>query len=156
MYRATSAWGCATTPVPIRSLLCAVVFSLVYVSSLTAPPTEEELRDLLHQCRTANTRSGITGLLLYRDSKFLHLLEGERNRVTSLFDKIKLDPRHQEVVVVREREQQEREFPDWSAGFGDLTDRLGWVEVLTGAEGAVVQTDTEAKFIGELLDLFDR
>lgn len=136
--------------------MCTVVFSLIYVSSLTAPPTPEELRDLLHQCRTANDRSGITGLLLYRDSRFLHLLEGERDRVVSLFDKIKVDPRHQEVVVVREREQQERQFPDWSAGFGDLTDRPARVEVSTDTAGAVVQTETEAEFIGELLDLFDR
>lgn len=132
------------------------VFSLVYVSVLTAPLPPAELARLLDRCRRANVVAGVTGLLLLRDGTFLHLLEGDREKVEALFEVIRVDPRHQDVMVVRSRMQDHRQFPGWSLGFGDVVAGRSGIEVSTDLVAQVVQTETEAAFVSELLDLFDR
>lgn len=61
-----------------------------------------------------NAAAGITGLLLFNGRNFLQLLEGERDAVDSLLDRVESDPRHSGVVVVTDLEVAERSFPDWS------------------------------------------
>lgn len=61
-----------------------------------------------------NAAAGITGLLLFNGQNFLQLLEGERDAVDALLDRVETDPRHSGVVVVTDIEVAERSFPGWS------------------------------------------
>lgn len=95
---------------------------LIYVSIATHPFKAEELRELLEVTRRKNTAAGITGLLLYKDGKFMQLLEGRKERVQRLFEWIKTDSRHRDVIRLLAGEEKERSFAEFSMGFENLDD----------------------------------
>ncbi|WP_269543025.1 BLUF domain-containing protein [Cerasicoccus fimbriatus] len=94
------------------------LISLTYKSDALDNISEQVLIDILSSARDYNTRVGITGMLLYGQGKFFQCLEGPADLVKALFnDKISRDDRHRNVVILTEREIDEREFPNWSMGF---------------------------------------
>lgn len=74
--------------------------SLIYVSSAKKAMSDDAIRHLLNQSRTNNLQSDITSMLLYRDGFFMQAIEGEGDKVDYLFDKIAMDDRHEDIVVV--------------------------------------------------------
>jgi hypothetical protein len=96
------------------------MYLLVYVSSAVNLFSEQELTELLTKARLNNQALGITGMLLYKDGNFMQFLEGPKEAVLSLMDKIKRDPRHRGVIVLIQEERAEREFADWEMGFKKL------------------------------------
>lgn len=111
------------------------MYFLIYLSIATQEFTTDELVDLLNVARTHNGEIGITGMLLYKDGRFMQILEGKKETVQSLFKKISNDPRHHKVVTLLEGPCEAREFPDWSMGFrsldsADLSATPGYSEFL--------------------------
>lgn len=96
------------------------VFQLGYASAATHPFTDEELVELLTTSRSNNAGRGVSGLLLYHEGSFLQVLEGEREVVEKLFDKIAEDPRHTNKLLLFRRERVERCFDEWTMGFRHL------------------------------------
>lgn len=96
--------------------------SLVYVSFASHDMSDDELREILEVARRKNKELNVTGMLLYRDGFFIQALEGERNKVDPLYDKIAEDPRHRNVLKVYETEIKHRAFSDWSMGFNKISD----------------------------------
>lgn len=78
---------------------------------------EEELADLLVRARANNKRKAITGMLLYKDGRFIQLLEGHEEQVRDSFERIRQDDRHTAVELLWLRYAQYRDFPDWTMGF---------------------------------------
>ena len=87
---------------------------------MVRPLTDPELVDLLVECRSRNADRGITGLLLYRQGRVLQMLEGDELVVRNLYDRIRMDVRHEHVTNVWAGTASGRRFPDWSMGFEDL------------------------------------
>ena len=102
------------------------LFQLVYESRSNQAFTEEEITRLLDHSREKNRKSGITGILMYRQGVFTQVLEGEESLVRQLFERIAQDPRHREVEIRLAETIQERSFPNWSMGYSrrDLKDLL--------------------------------
>jgi hypothetical protein len=75
--------------------------------------SEPELDTLAAFSADNNERLGITGLLAYNGFNFMQLLEGEAGRIDALMDRIKDDPRHSGIVVVRREPITERECGAW-------------------------------------------
>ncbi len=98
------------------------LLSLVYVSSATTLLSPEQLRSILETSRRNNTRDGISGMLLYKDGNIMQAIEGEADILHHLHAKILRDPRHHSLITLLERPVAERQFPDWSMGFQNLTD----------------------------------
>ena len=73
---------------------------LVYVSTACEPIGDEELAELLEQTRAQNERQSITGMLLYKDGRFIRLLEGQEDDVQDIFEKIRRDERHYNVQLL--------------------------------------------------------
>lgn len=97
---------------------------LIYVSKSCKPLGSDDLKQLLKKIRPRNEIAGISGMLLFDGGSFFQVLEGERTRITTLFEEIKTDPRHHSVVSILERPIRDRQFPDWSMGFAELNDDL--------------------------------
>jgi Sensors of blue-light using FAD len=93
---------------------------LIYVSIATKLFTESELINLLEVSRKNNAAAGVTGMLLYKDKKFMQLLEGEEKEVARIFGKILKDPRHHNVITLRKGQRDERDFSEWLMGFANL------------------------------------
>jgi hypothetical protein len=94
-------------------------YRLIYVSSATRLFSEAELENLLTKSRQSNNSVGITGLLLYKDGNFMQCLEGPKDAVETLMDKIRGDPRHRGIIVLL-AEYAQPEFSEWSMGFKKL------------------------------------
>jgi hypothetical protein len=98
------------------------LITLVYVSTKRREITEDDLKNILNTARTFNPTASITGMLLYRDGFFMQALEGEEDDVKGLFQKIALDERHKNVLMIYSTSIEERTFSDWSMGFNKISD----------------------------------
>lgn len=96
------------------------MYSLVYVSTATKAYGNEELEQILDESRNWNKQVSITGLLLYKAPNFMQFLEGPKEAVLQILGKIKTDPRHHSMIVLRHEERAERLFQSWSMGFQRL------------------------------------
>jgi Sensors of blue-light using FAD len=91
--------------------------SLVFASSAVRLFSHEELVGLLRLSRTNNARLGITGMLLYDSGNFIQAIEGPRDNVDKLFERIRVDPRHKQVTVIMDVPLGERQFKSYTMGF---------------------------------------
>ncbi|HEY0238317.1 MAG TPA: BLUF domain-containing protein [Friedmanniella sp.] len=97
-----------------------MIFTTAYTSEMVRPMSDPELVDLLVESRARNADRGITGLLLYRSGRVLQMLEGDEDVVRTLYDRIRMDVRHQHVTNVWTSNAVERRFPSWTMGFEEL------------------------------------
>ncbi|MDB5267889.1 MAG: hypothetical protein JWP58_929 [Hymenobacter sp.] len=96
-------------------------YQLIYRSIATRLPGDEELARMVEQARINNYSQGITGALFYAEGRFLQVLEGAREPVEALYEYIRHDPRHTEVVRLFGAASTQRLFPHWSLGFGQVS-----------------------------------
>jgi hypothetical protein len=87
----------------------------VIYCSRAAPGVEASAVDrIIETARRVNPAHGITGLLVFGSGMFFQWIEGPRDNVTLLMERIRSDPRHEQVVTLSETEEvRERLFPDW-------------------------------------------
>jgi hypothetical protein len=86
---------------------------LIYVSARTPNCTEKEIQKILASCEKNNAKLDITGVLLYTTEKFVQYLEGEYKTIFSLYDKIKQDDRHKNLVLIYSGPIKDKVFPSW-------------------------------------------
>ena len=108
------------------------MLSIAYVSAAADPVTDDDVAAILSQSRANNERNGLTGALLYHGGRFIQILEGPDEAVHSRFAIISADPRHRIIQTVREKQINERQFPEWTMGFRPLADSS--VKELNGFE----------------------
>jgi len=96
------------------------MFYLIYVNSASAPMNDDELFTLLEQSRENNLKLEVTGMLLYKDGSFMQMLEGGKETVLELFERIKQDKRHKNVISIISDDIRQRNFEYWSMGFCNM------------------------------------
>jgi Sensors of blue-light using FAD len=94
---------------------------IVYASKATHPMLPKDLAEILITARSRNLANGITGILLFRRGHFLQVLEGPREQLNVLLDKLSRDPRHGSVRVLLDEDVSTRAFGAWSMAFQDVT-----------------------------------
>ena len=95
------------------------VHSFGYLSKAKDNFDERDLPAILEVSQRNNRRDGVTGILLYKDGRFLQILEGTESTVRAIAQRIEADERHSEFAVIID-EAMPRLFSDWSMGFADL------------------------------------
>jgi hypothetical protein len=90
---------------------------IIYLSRATTPLPEHALTALLEKSRWHNRQQHITGALLYHQSQFVQLIEGEEGAVTALYAQLLRDPRHGGLLKVADKAIAERSFPSWDMAF---------------------------------------
>jgi len=164
MTAASASWiagscrGCApegvSRPEPGRALTSAlhfhtklrgriegyIVYHLIYTSRTQQTFAAADLKQLLRRSRMNNSSVNVTGMLLYHDSAFLQVLEGDESSVRGLFKRIEKDPRHTAVSILREQKSfgERRIFGDWSMGFADATNNA---KILKGFVDLAIDLD---------------
>lgn len=106
------------------------MYFLIYTSYAGVHFTGDDLKELLIQSRDKNKAISVTGMLLYFDGKFMQLIEGEKQDIKQLYETIRKDMRHHQVITLKEGMVKERFFEDWSMGFKSVSK-----EELAGEEG---------------------
>lgn len=99
-----------------------MLHQLAYMSETEGRWSRADLLELLRLSRAKNTALGITGILLFRDGRFVQLLEGGRDEIDALYDTIRADVRHKDVTLLWRVKSKSRWFADWSMRFRDLED----------------------------------
>ena len=94
--------------------------SLLYVSRsrLSAAETDTEVKRIIAWSRAQNEPLGITGALIFTYTHFAQYLEGPSSAVDELIEKIKGDPRHEDIRIVSTPPFARRLFSNWSMAFG--------------------------------------
>ena len=131
------------------------MFQVVYLSTATREYGKDELKRILEVSRRNNEADGVTGMLCYHDGTFFQMLEGDREKVQQVMERVEKDNRHFGVTVLLEDEVEERTMKDWSMAFRELS--APEASALTGfdhalkASGSSRLSDEELK--GEALGL---
>ena len=110
---------------------------LTYASRANDGVTPEALTAILKASRSHNLDAGITGVLVFSDGIFLQVLEGGRDAVSGLYNRIAQDRRHRDVVLLGYDEIGERRFAGWAMGQANLS-RLNPGVLLKYSERAVL------------------
>ena len=95
---------------------------IIYSSHSIERFSKRDLLDLLHESRAFNSIDGISGVLMHRDGTFVQIIEGEREVIDGLLERILRDPRHRDVKVLLDTPVESRLFADWSMGCADFDD----------------------------------
>ena len=115
------------------------IHNLVYCSRAAPGMDDDSISKIIATAKHHNPRFGITGLLVFGSGIFFQWLEGPRDNVTSLMKIINADPRHSNVVLLREENEiRDRLFPDWGM---ELVEAADIRDVLNDAK----QEATDAK-----------
>ena len=88
--------------------------SLTYTSLARSDLKTSDLDDIHRSARALNAQDGLTGLLIFNGTHFLQIVEGARNVVDLLLERLRRDPRHSGLEVRDERRVRARSFPGWS------------------------------------------
>ena len=94
---------------------------LLYASRAAGSVTPESLLPIMKTSRANNAAQGITGVLIFSDGVFLQLLEGGREAVSALYNRIIRDERHRDVVLLSYDEIGEQRFAGWAMGQANLS-----------------------------------
>ena len=95
------------------------LIELVYASRSNVPRNsgglgvEPEIGRILTQSRRNNEPKEIGGVLCFGNDMFFQCLEGEREAVEKLYNKLHDDPRHRDVTLLRKRSIERRRFKLW-------------------------------------------
>jgi hypothetical protein len=89
---------------------------LMYCSRAVPAVDQEELFSILKKSKANNAKTGVTGALCFSEGIFIQVLEGGRNAVNALYNRIAGDARHKDVVLLAYQEIEERRFAGWSMG----------------------------------------
>jgi hypothetical protein len=101
----------------------ALIYTLVYCSRATAGVDDTAVARIILAAQRDNPRQGITGLLVFGGGIFFQWLEGPRERVLALMQRLRNDPRHTSIVQLSDSEEvRERLFPEWDMELVDTDD----------------------------------
>lgn len=92
-----------------------------YTSLLAPECTGADLVPILTKARRTNPGMQATGILLFHQRSFFQVLEGPRQRIDALYERISGDPRHTRVTRLVHEPIAERSFRDWTMGLMEPT-----------------------------------
>jgi len=93
-----------------------VLVRLMYCSRASSGVDAEELSLILRHSRQSNSEAGVTGMLCCSDGLFIQVLEGGREAVNRLYNRIANDRRHTDVTLLVYEEVSQRRFAGWTMG----------------------------------------
>lgn len=119
------------------------LISLSYISKATQDMGVLALMRLTDQAAQTNQRLGLSGVLFYENQHFGQILEGPREDVLGLWEKIQRDPRHGQVRLLSLEDVDSRRFPSWSMRFFLAKEILQKMPRLVGILDGLPEHDVE-------------
>lgn len=97
---------------------------VMYISDYARPINylEDDLTQILASAISHNQTHDITGVLFFDNGKFIQILEGTKQELNALLERIKLDTRHKNFKLLMDEPIDKREIQDWSMKAFDLTE----------------------------------
>ncbi|HEA21367.1 hypothetical protein LCGC14_0708390 [marine sediment metagenome] len=101
-----------------------MIYELTYESVAEDDVSIDEINKILTASRANNKHIDITGCLVYYNRRFIQILEGTKEKVLDLYNKIEKDSRHREVRIIAENPTGERTFPEWGMAYFPIDDNF--------------------------------
>ncbi|NER18311.1 BLUF domain-containing protein [Spongiivirga citrea] len=99
-----------------------MIHSLCYFSTADSSLGTNDFEELFEYVVTKNTSQEITGVLVYGQGNFMQIMEGPKKKIISIFNRIKEDNRHHNVIKVIEKDYPDRIFGKYDYGFKVVKD----------------------------------
>ena len=101
------------------------MYRLVYVSTAVEGLSDEDIESILNVSQSNNDERYVTGFLAHNGSNFMQALEGAREEVDEIYNRIVNDKRHFGVARIIGEPVTTRAFPDWSMNYHRVDDDEG-------------------------------
>jgi Sensors of blue-light using FAD len=94
------------------------MYRLIYLSTVSdSSISDSDLNELLVSSQKKNRENDISGILLHINGEFIQVLEGTKEAVLDLFEIIKRDKRHKNVIAFDEKVVTKRYFTGYFMAF---------------------------------------
>lgn len=93
------------------------VYRVIYTSRAASPLSGADLKAIFNDARSSNSEHGVTGVLMYAESSFVQILEGEQFVVRRLVEKIQADSRQCDMEILLQEAIEERAFSTWEMAY---------------------------------------
>jgi len=90
--------------------------TICYISNFARDLRKNTIIELIDSIKKNNSNNNITGLLILKNRYFFQILEGDSEQIDSLFNKIKVDPRHKTIITLLDTTIEGRIFNDYNGG----------------------------------------
>ena len=97
------------------------LIGLTYVSTAARPMSGTDLNSIAQDSKTFNATVDVTGVLLYHGGNFFQYLEGPRQGLEQVMERVCKSRRHHTLYVHFKGEIAQRHFGDWSMDVADLS-----------------------------------
>jgi len=111
-----------------------MLVQLIYLSQRSKGLSQNDIEDIIKVSQENNKAKDFTGVLLYSETKFLQVLEGERIGIMKLYDTIQKDKRHKEVFLLALISIEKRVFPSWEMAGKDISGGYEFVTEMSEKE----------------------
>ena len=88
-------------------------FEISYRSMAQREIKEADIADLIGMARESNIKYGVTGCLIFYGNVFFQLMEGPKGSVIQLYENIKKDIRHFDIITLHRGTKVYRDFGQW-------------------------------------------
>lgn len=125
---------------------------LVYASKsrLVESRRRDEIGRIITSAQRINEMNRVTGFLMVTSHAFAQVLEGEIDHVVETYGRIRMDPRHDNVLLLAEETIAVRSFSDWSMGLAERDETTAFI---FGLYGVTPESDLPEQPVEALLDL---
>ena len=136
------------------------LFRLIYSSrnliSGTNSQILDEIDDLIAKASRRNQEHRVTGALLFNRYRFAQVIEGPRSGVETVFDRIKADELHEDIVVLQAEPIARRAFHGWGVAFVGAETSLATVRRTVALQQHLDEDDEEGNGILSFLMVLAR
>jgi len=89
------------------------MLQIAYTSVATDAFGPGEIFKIIETSNRNNAKVDVTGFLMFKDGRFLQILEGDHEALNTLMRVIERDERHHSIETVAREEVSQRLFPNW-------------------------------------------
>ncbi|WP_109299784.1 BLUF domain-containing protein [Aquimarina sp. AU474] len=125
-----------------------------YVSTVNPLISNSDITDLFDYISVHNNVLEITGILIYSDGNFFQVLEGERQIIKKMFEKILKDSRHYNIIKMLDKEIKDGSFSKYYSSFVVISEDNSHMELQKFLEKEKIQNPEHFKTISYLTQKF--
>ncbi|TSE03595.1 BLUF domain-containing protein [Aquimarina algiphila] len=92
-------------------------YIISYVSTVNPDISNSDISELMDYVSSHNNAINITGILIYSEGNFFQILEGKEELVKMMFERIKKDSRHYNIIKMLYKEIKKTSFTEYHSSF---------------------------------------
>lgn len=92
---------------------------MIYVSESALPPeqADDEIAKIIAVSNARNQHMQVTGAFLFTGERFVQVLEGKEESVRQIMANVERDPRHRQIIILRQEHLKRRRFSGWAMAY---------------------------------------